>query len=63
MVHDVSLRIPRGEIFGLVGENGAGKSTLMKMLSGMSHPTSGDISDSLERSLRKIAIYIIVWEP
>lgn len=40
-VHDVSLRIPRGEIFGLVGENGAGKSTLMKMLSGMSHPTSG----------------------
>ena len=37
-VDDVTLNIPRGEIFGLVGENGAGKSTLMKMLAGLIHP-------------------------
>ena len=36
-VDDVTLNIPRGEIFGLVGENGAGKSTLMKMLAGLIH--------------------------
>lgn len=43
-VDDVTLNIPRGEIFGLVGENGAGKSTLMKMLAGSIHPTSGSFS-------------------
>ena len=43
-VDDVTLNIPRGEIFGLVGENGAGKSTLMKMLAGLIHPTSGSFS-------------------
>ncbi|KAM9650814.1 LOW QUALITY PROTEIN: ATP-binding cassette sub-family A member 13 [Trichechus inunguis] len=40
-VQDISLGIPRGECFGLLGVNGAGKSTTFKMLSGDIAPTSG----------------------
>jgi ribose transport system ATP-binding protein len=39
----VSLSIGPGEIVGLVGENGAGKSTLMKVLGGVTPPSSGTI--------------------
>ena len=40
-VDGVSLRVRRGEIFGLIGPNGAGKSTLMKMLTTLLPPTAG----------------------
>jgi simple sugar transport system ATP-binding protein len=40
---DISLTIPAGKIFGILGENGAGKSTLMKILSGYIQPDSGEI--------------------
>ncbi|XP_037693121.1 ATP-binding cassette sub-family A member 13 [Choloepus didactylus] len=40
-VQDISLGIPRGECFGLLGVNGAGKSTTFKMLTGDILPTSG----------------------
>ena len=38
---DVSLHIPEGKIYGLIGRNGAGKTTIMRMISGLSVPTSG----------------------
>jgi ABC-2 type transport system ATP-binding protein len=38
---DVSLRVPRGQIFGLLGPNGAGKSTLINILAGIVKKTSG----------------------
>ncbi len=41
--NDITLTIPSGSIFGLLGENGAGKSTLMKILSGYFHPDAGEI--------------------
>ncbi len=40
---EVSLRVHRGEVLGLIGENGAGKSTLMKVLGGVVSPTAGVI--------------------
>ena len=40
-VHDVSLRVEKGEIFGVLGPNGAGKSTTIRMLCGILDPTSG----------------------
>ena len=43
-VKGVSLGIPNGECFGLLGINGAGKTTTLSMLSGEFQPTSGDAS-------------------
>ena len=40
-VDHVSLKIPKGEIFGFLGPNGAGKSTTIRMLCGLLRPTSG----------------------
>jgi simple sugar transport system ATP-binding protein len=40
---DVSLRLGRGEVLGLLGDNGAGKSTLLKIICGFQPPTSGRI--------------------
>jgi len=42
-VKDISLHIPKGEIFGLLGTNGAGKTTIFSMLCGLFPPTIGDI--------------------
>lgn len=42
-VDDVSFRIDRGEVVGLLGHNGAGKTTIMKMLTGYLEPTAGSI--------------------
>lgn len=42
-LRDVSLKVDRHEVVGLLGDNGAGKSTLIKVLSGAVPVTSGDI--------------------
>lgn len=42
-VNDVSFEIARGESVALFGKNGAGKSTVLKMITGVSFPTEGEI--------------------
>ena len=42
-LEDVSLYVPRGGVFGLVGENGAGKTTLIKHLLGLLRAESGTV--------------------
>ena len=41
-VNNISFEVYKGEIFGFLGANGAGKTTAMKMLIGISRPTSGE---------------------
>jgi len=40
-LRNVNLKVPQHSIFGFLGPNGAGKTTLMKVLLGLSRPTSG----------------------
>lgn len=77
-VDHISFDVKRGEIFGFLGANGAGKTTAMRMLCGLSKPTSGkgmvagfDIarqSEQIKKSIgymsQKFSLYedLKVWE-
>ncbi|WP_334073761.1 MULTISPECIES: ABC transporter ATP-binding protein [Paenibacillus] len=43
-VRGISFQVERGEFVGYIGPNGAGKSTTIKMLTGILHPTSGEVT-------------------
>ena len=42
-VDRVSLKVPHGKIYGLLGRNGAGKTTVIRMLTGLAAPTGGEV--------------------
>ncbi len=56
-VNNISFDIQEGEIVGYIGANGAGKSTTIKMMSGILHPTSGEVivdGMTFDKSRKKI---------
>ena len=42
-VDNLNLTVPHGSVYGFLGRNGAGKTTTLKMITGLSNPTSGEI--------------------
>jgi ABC-2 type transport system ATP-binding protein len=42
-VNNLDLTVPEGSVYGFLGPNGAGKTTTLKMIAGMTEPTSGEI--------------------
>jgi ABC-type sugar transport system ATPase subunit len=55
-LRDISLRLGKGEVLGLLGDNGAGKSTLMKIFTGYHQPTSGQLFiDGKPMTLRSVS--------
>ena len=43
-LRDISLEVPQGSTYGLIGHNGSGKSTLLKLMAGIHRPTSGTVT-------------------
>lgn len=53
----VDLSVRRGEILGLIGDNGSGKSTLLKMISGITQPSSGELTvNGIVSSLLEVGV-------
>ncbi len=55
-LHDASIKIPHGTLFGVIGMNGAGKSTLFKVAMGLVKPTKGlvTVCDRTPQEAQKI---------
>ncbi|MDB1941355.1 teichoic acids export ABC transporter ATP-binding subunit TagH [Clostridium tertium] len=53
---DISFKVEKGEVVGLLGLNGSGKSTLSNILGGVSMPTSGEIEINGESALIAIGL-------
>jgi ABC-type sugar transport system ATPase subunit len=65
---DVSLQFQPGEVHALAGENGAGKSTVLRVLSGLTRPTSGHVLIGSERfshlnNAHQLGIRVVPQEP
>lgn len=57
---DINIHVREGEIYGLIGRNGAGKTTVMRMISGLSKPTSGTYQMNGEN---KFGVGVLIESP
>lgn len=60
-VSNLNIHVKKGQIYGLLGRNGAGKTTTMKMLLGLTTPTSGEVyifGKNIQKSSDKILPHI-----
>src|SRR5688500_11016236 len=57
-VDGVTFTIERGERVGFLGPNGAGKTTTLKVLSGLLHPTGGEVTVAGHRPQRRDAAFL-----
>ncbi|MBN8430213.1 energy-dependent translational throttle protein EttA [Microbulbifer salipaludis] len=69
LIDNLSFRVPKGAIVGIVGGNGAGKSTLFRMITGKEQPDSGEIKigetvqiASVDQSRENLDDNKTVWE-
>lgn len=44
VLHNVTMKVPKGSIYGFIGRNGAGKTTLIRLICGLQEPTAGQYS-------------------
>lgn len=66
VLNGLSMRVPKGAIYGFVGRNGAGKTTLIRLICGLQEPTSGAFSlygakntdPEIERSRRRMGAVV-----
>lgn len=73
--HEISFKVERGSLHGIIGENGAGKSTAMKLLYGLESPTHGEIfvngtlaswkspSDAIQSGVGMVHQHFMLAEP
>ncbi|WNR43950.1 ABC transporter ATP-binding protein [Paenibacillus roseipurpureus] len=64
-IHDVSMKVQRGDIYGFFGPNGAGKTTVMKIMTGLARAQQGevklfgfDVSTQHEQAMAKVGALI-----
>lgn len=54
-LNNVSFKLEKGKIYGLLGPNGSGKSTTLKMIAGLVHPTNGTVRINGKMANRRMA--------
>ena len=57
-LHELSLTLPAGRLYGLLGENGAGKTTLLRIIAGLSRPSRGSVQALGSTDVRAVSARI-----
>lgn len=57
-VYNLTCELPSGKVVGLIGSNGSGKSTILRMMTGLLHPTTGEVLYNAQRMNRRLGTQI-----